>query len=72
MQWELRCGGSRGDNIVWSKSAPLLAEGNTIDDVIAIPAGCGAITLRLLAAAGTSPNGIEAIFGPASFVRLAN
>ncbi|HSX55051.1 MAG TPA: hypothetical protein VLG14_07125 [Sphingomonas sp.] len=72
VQWELRCGGSRGDNIVWSKSAPLLAEGNTIDDVIAIPAGCGAITLRLLAAAGTSPNGIEAIFGPASFVRLAN
>ncbi|WP_447728372.1 hypothetical protein [Sphingomonas koreensis] len=71
-QWELRCGGSRADNIIWGKGAPLLADGVAVEDVIAIPAGCGAITVRLLASAGTSPNGIEAIFGPASFVRLAD
>jgi hypothetical protein len=71
-QWELRCGGSRGANIIWSKSVALLADGSTVDEVIAIPAGCGAITLRLLAAAGTSPGGIEAIFGPASLARLAD
>ena len=71
-QWELRCGGSRGGNVLWGRQAPLLAEGGSIDEVIAIPAGCGALTLRLLAAAGTSPNGIEAIFGPVSLTRLAD
>lgn len=71
-QWELRCGGSRGTNIIWGKGAPLSGDGVVVDDVIAIPAGCGAITVRLLASAGTSPNGIEAIFGPASFTRLAD
>lgn len=71
-QWEMRCGVSRGSNILWSKSAPLAPDGSRIDEAIAIPAGCGAITLRLIASAGTSPDGIEAIFGPASLVRLTD
>lgn len=71
-RWEMRCGASRGGNVLWSKQAPLAPEGATIEDVIAIPAGCDAITVRLLSAAGTAPNGIEAIFGPASLVRLPN
>lgn len=71
-QWEMRCGVSRGSNILWSRPAPLTLDGNRIDEVVAIPAGCEAITLRLLASAGTSPDGIEAIFGPASLVRVAD
>lgn len=69
--WEMRCGGSRGSNVFWSKSAPLAVDGRQLDEAVVIPAGCGAITLRLMVSAGTSPNGIEAIFGPASLVRLA-
>ena len=71
-RWEVRCGGSRADNIIWSKSAPLLVNGGGVDDVIAVPAGCDALTLRLLTVAGASPNGIEAIFGPVSMARLGD
>lgn len=71
-RWEIRCGGDQGGDILWTKPAPLLLDGSTVDDVIAVPAGCGAITLRLIASAGTSPDGIEAIFGPVSLVQLTD
>lgn len=71
-RWEIRCGDSRSNNVLWSKDAPLHLESIVIEDIVAIPAGCQAITLRLMASAGTAPNGVEAIFGPASFARAAN
>lgn len=63
-RWELRCVQGEKATVVWSGSGPLSREAASVSGAVTIPAGCGAVTLRLLGSAGPSANGIEAIFGP--------
>lgn len=60
--WEARCGNGNGP-VLWSGETALAEQRRPVEGDILVPAGCPAVTLRLLANAGSGENGADITIG---------